>query len=48
MIERSRAKDICMRTEALFASRGIECRLILEDVLEIPNGLIIEVYHFQS
>ncbi len=48
MIEHGRAKNTCRRTEALFASRGIECRLILEDVLEIPNGLIIEVYHFQS
>lgn len=48
MIERSRVKNTRMRTEALFASRGIDCHLVLEDVLEIPNGLIIEVYHFQS
>lgn len=48
MIERSRAEGTCMRTEALFASRGMDCHLVLEDVLEIPNGLIIEVYHFQS
>ena len=47
ILEHSRATEACQRIVALFASRGINCQMVLEDSINIPNGKVFEVYHYQ-
>lgn len=46
LVDKNRAEGVCNRKEALFEARGIACELELSDELVMPNGYVIQVYHF--
>ncbi len=46
IVNSDRADGVCLRTENLFQSRGIDCTLELEDVFQTSNDMTLDVYHF--